>query len=61
MVKDHQQDLKDFQSEAKSAQNPNVKQIAQQGQTVIAQHLQLAQQLAKNHNVPVAGKEISKM
>jgi putative membrane protein len=54
MVKDHQQDLKDFESEAQSAQDPNVKQIAQQGSKVISQHLQLAELLAKNHNVEVA-------
>lgn len=59
MMKDHQQDLKDFQSEAKSAEDPNIKQIAQQGQTVIAQHLQLAEQLAKSHNVPISGKQVS--
>jgi putative membrane protein len=54
MVKDHKQDLKDFENEAQSAQNPNVKMIAQQGSKVISQHLQLAEQLAKNHNVEVA-------
>lgn len=61
MVKDHKQDLKEFQEEAQSAQDPNVKQIAQQGTKVISQHLQLAEMLAKNHNVPVEGnsKEMS--
>lgn len=61
MVKDHQKDLKEFKDEANSAQNPNVKQIAQQGATVISQHLQLAEQIAKNHNVTVEenGKEMS--
>lgn len=59
MVKDHQDDLKDFQSEAQMSQDPNVKQVAQQGQNVISQHLQMIEQVAKNHNVPVEGKEIS--
>jgi putative membrane protein len=59
MVKDHQDDLKDFQSEAQTTQDPNVKQVAQQGQNVISQHLQMIEQVAKNHNVPVEGKEIS--
>ena len=61
MVKDHQKDLKDFKDEANSAQNPNVKQIAEQGATVISQHLQLAEQIAKNHNINVEsnGKEMS--
>lgn len=56
MVKDHKEDLKDFQSEAQMAQDPTVKQIAQQGSTVIQQHLQLIEQIAQAHNVPVEGK-----
>lgn len=56
MVKDHQQDLKEFKDEAQMAQNPNVKQIAQQGSNIIAQHLQLIEQIAKNHNVAVDEK-----
>jgi putative membrane protein len=56
MAKDHKQDLKDFQNEAQAAQDPNVKQVAQQGQKVISQHLQLIEQIAQNHNVPIEGK-----
>ena len=59
MLKDHQQDLKEFRDEAQAAQNPNVKQIAEQGSNVISQHLQLIEQIAKNHNIPVEGKEMS--
>ena len=61
MVKDHQKDLKEFKDEAQSAQNPNVKQVATQGANVIEQHLQLAEQIAKNHNISVEanGKEMS--
>jgi putative membrane protein len=61
MVKDHQQDLKDFKDEAQVAQDPNVKQVAEQGSNIISQHLQLIEQIAKNHNVPVDGnaKEMS--
>ena len=59
MVKDHQQDLKDFKSEADSAQDQNVKQIAQQGSNIIAQHLQLIEQIAKAHNVDVGGNQMS--
>ena len=51
MLKDHKKDLKEFQDEANAAQDPSVKQIAQQGATVISQHLQLIEQVAKNHNV----------
>jgi putative membrane protein len=51
MVKDHKHDLSDFQDEAQTAQNPNLKQAAQQGSTVISQHLQIIKQIAQNHNV----------
>jgi putative membrane protein len=57
MVKDHQQDLKDFKDEAQAAQDPNVKQIAQQGSSIISQHLQLIEQIAKSHNVAVEGSK----
>jgi putative membrane protein len=56
MVKDHKEDLKDFQNEAQAAQDPNVKQIAEQGTKVISQHLQMIEQIAQNHNVPIEGK-----
>ena len=52
MVKDHKDDLKEFQNEAQMAQDPNVKQIAQQGANIISQHLQLAEKIAQAHNVP---------
>ena len=55
MVKDHQDDLKKFKQEADATQDPTLKQIATQGSTVISQHLQLAEQVAKNHNIPVEG------
>lgn len=47
MLKDHQQDLKEFKDEANSAQDPNVKQVAEQGANIIA----------KNHNVAVDEKQ----
>src|ERR1700722_1246653 len=56
MVKDHKEDLKNFTEEAQATQDPNVKQVAQQGANIIQQHLQLIQQVAKNHNVDVDGK-----
>ncbi len=56
MVKDHKQDLKEFKTEAQQAQDPNVKQVAQQGAQVISQHLQLIEQIAQSHNVPTGGK-----
>lgn len=56
MVKDHKEDLKDFKSQAESSQNPNVKQIAEQGSQIIQKHLDLIEQIAQAHNVPVDGK-----
>ncbi len=56
MVKDHKQDLSEFQTEASSGQDQTVKDAANQGSKVIAQHLQLAQQLAKDQNVPKSGQ-----
>jgi len=55
MVKDHKQDLKDFKSEAQMAQDPNVKKAAEEGTTVISQHLQMIEQIAQIHNVAVDG------
>jgi putative membrane protein len=55
MVKDHKQDLKEFKFAAQTTQNPNVKQVAQQGVGVISQHLQMIQQIAQSHNVAIKG------
>ncbi len=48
------------ETKQQSAQNPNVKQIAQQGSEVISQHLQLIEQIAKSHNIDggASSKEI---
>jgi putative membrane protein len=56
MVKDHKQDLNEFQMEASSGQDQTVRDAANQGSKVIAQHLQMAQQLAKDQNVPATGQ-----
>jgi len=56
MIKDHKQDLSEFQAEASSGQDPAVKDAANQGSQVISQHLQMAQQLAKDQNVNMASK-----
>ncbi|HUN84773.1 MAG TPA: DUF4142 domain-containing protein [Terracidiphilus sp.] len=61
MVKDHEKDLKDYKDEVESAQNPTVKQAAQEGETVIQKHLQLIEQIAKENNVPIPGKEMSSL
>ncbi len=61
MVKDHQDDLKKFKEEAEASQDPNLKQVAQQGAGIISQHLQLAEKVAQNHNIPIgnSGKDVS--
>ena len=56
MVKDHKQDLSQFQMEASSGQDQTAKDAANQGSKVIAQHLQMAQQLAKDQNVSMSGQ-----
>jgi putative membrane protein len=56
MVKDHKQDLSEFQSEASSGQDQTVKDAATQGSQVISQHLQMIQQIAKDQNVNMASK-----
>ncbi|HEY3705045.1 MAG TPA: DUF4142 domain-containing protein [Terracidiphilus sp.] len=47
MLKDHKKDLAEFQKEASSGKNPQVKDAAQQGAQVIQQHLQMAQDIAQ--------------
>ena len=56
MVKDHKQDLSEFQAEASSGHDQTVKDAAAQGSKIIAGHLQMAQQLAKDQNVALAKK-----
>lgn len=51
MLKDHKKDAAEFKEEAQQAQNPAVKQAAQQGSQVIDQHLQMIEQIAQSHNV----------
>jgi putative membrane protein len=51
VVKGHQKDVKDFKSEAQSAQNQSVQQAAKLDAPVIEQQLQAIQQIAQAHNV----------
>jgi putative membrane protein len=51
MVKDHQDDLKDFKKEADSGTSPLVKNAASQGADVISEHLAIIQQIAGAHNI----------
>lgn len=61
VLKDQQNDLKKYKEESDAAQDPGVKQIAQMGTKVVSQHVQLAETVAKNHNIAVdeTAKEIS--
>ena len=44
MVKDHQQDLAEFQNEAKNGSDPDLKKFADKYSKVVAQHLKMAQE-----------------
>lgn len=44
MVKDHQQDLAEFQKEAQSGTDPDVKAFAAKGAKMVSAHLKLAQE-----------------
>lgn len=55
MVRDHQKDLSEFKKEANSGKDPQVKQAAEQGSSVISEHLSLAKQIAQKHNINVGG------
>ncbi len=56
MVRDHNEDLKDFKKEADSGQLQPEKDAASKSVPVIQGHLQAAQQMAQAHNVPLNGK-----
>jgi putative membrane protein len=53
MVRDHRQDLSDFKKEANAGGDSRIKDAASQGVAVIANHLKIAEQIAKSHNVSV--------
>jgi putative membrane protein len=46
MLEDHQRDLSEFQREGRSADSPEVRQLATSGASTINEHLALAQQVA---------------
>ncbi len=53
-VKDHQKDIQAFQNEANNGQDPQLKQWAQNKLSVLRDHLQMAQKLAKQEGVATA-------
>jgi putative membrane protein len=48
MVKDHQKDVSEFKQEASSAQNPSLKQFAQQTLPTLESHLEEARQMEQS-------------
>jgi putative membrane protein len=56
MVKDHKQDLSEFHMEASNGHDASVRDAATQGSKTISEHLQMAEQLAKDQNVDLAKK-----
>src|SRR5262249_2531425 len=44
MVKDHQGDLAEFQKEAQSGSDPDLKKLAEKGGKMVSSHLKMAQQ-----------------
>jgi putative membrane protein len=57
VAKGNEKDVKDFKSEAQSAQDPNLQMAAKQDAGILAQHLQSVQQLAQAHNVELDAKK----
>lgn len=54
MMRDQENDLKEFKDEAQSAQDPTVQQVAKMDEPVLSQHLQILQKMAQSHNVPTS-------
>jgi putative membrane protein len=57
MLKEQQNDVKDFKDAAQGAQDPNVQQLAKMDAPVLTQHLQILEQLAQAHNVTLDSKK----
>lgn len=57
MAKQQQHDLKEFNTEASSGQNPNIQQAAKQDEPVLTEHYQVLQKLAQTHNVTLESKK----
>jgi len=57
VARDNQEDVKNFQSEAQAAQDPNLQMAAKQDAGVLAQHQQAVEQIAQTHNVTLDAKK----
>lgn len=53
MVQGHKKDISEFKEEANSGNDTSIKDAASHGAQVIGEHLQLAEQIAQNHNLQV--------
>jgi putative membrane protein len=51
MLKDHEEDLRDFKKEIADGSSPEVKTAARQGERVISEHLAMIKKIAAAHNV----------
>jgi putative membrane protein len=56
VVRDHKQDLSEFRMEISNSYHPSIRNAALQGSKTISEHLQMAEQLAKDQNVDLAKK-----
>lgn len=56
MLKDRKKDAAEFQKEASTGKNPQLKDAASQGETVVSDHLQMIQKIAQNHGVATGKK-----
>ena len=56
MVKDHKEDLSEFHMEVSNGRDVGVKNAALQASKTLSEHLQMAQQLAKDQNIDLAKK-----
>jgi len=61
MLKDHKQDLSEFHTEASNGHDSSIRDAARQGSKTISEHLQMAEQLAKEQsvNIPVGPRVLS--
>ena len=55
MMKDHEQDLKDFRSEVASTGDPELKAAVQRGERVIAQHHRMIGRIGASMGIGTAG------
>jgi putative membrane protein len=56
MVKDHHKDLREFQNEATSTSDPELKAVVAKGLTVINEHMTMADKLAKDKGIAMPGR-----